>query len=343
MAVTPFREQLAIVINGLFMQQVDLETALAEENLTTTLNATSDGKEWFKISREYRTQPSCTGEDTRNRKVKTQIGTLSVVINATPEQAYGIVALARGTSAEPVDVGGGFFTHASARLPAYNYNLPGTTFALAFSEEDDLPVKILKGVKVDSYEIIGAFREFITMRVTFVFHPDVTDASGDFVVPGCTEFDAMDMEDSLLLIDAADASADMFDASVSYSNNIRRGQAAYTNNSKNPTRLLRGAQRGESMSFTMTRNVGSALYEELEDGDDTNHAVSFRAGSATGYVTHAYPQARIEFANDGAEFSGDGNPFVMPIRAIPLASGGVTSNVTGRSTTSARYLPVDGA
>lgn len=322
------------------MQQVDLETALDEENLTTTLNATADGKEWFKIAREYRTQASCTGEDTRNRKVKTQIGSLSVVINATPEQAYGIAALARGTSAAPVAVGDGTFTHASARLPAYNYDLPGTTFALAFSEESNLPVKILKGVKVDSYEVIGAFREFITMRVTFVFHPDVTNASEDFVVPGCTEFDAMDMEESQLLLDAADISADMFDANVTYGNNIRRGQAAYTNNSKNPTRIIRGAQRGESMTFTLTKNVGDPLYEELEDGTDTNHNVVYRAGSATAYLKHAYPTSRLEFANEGAEFSGDGNPFVMRVRAIPLASGGVTSNVTGRNTTAQRYLPV---
>lgn len=340
MAVTPFREQVAIIINGLFMQQVDLETALDEDNLTTTLNATADGKEWFKISREYRTQASCTGEDTRTRKVKTQIGTLSVIVNATPEQAYGIAALARGTSAVPVNNNDGTYSHASARLPAYNYNLPGTTFALAFSEQDDLPVKILKGVKVDSYELIGAFREFYTMRVTFVFHPEVTDASGAFVVPACTEFDAMDMEESQLLVDGVDTSVDMFDGNVAFGNNMRRGTSAYTNNSKNPTRLLRGAQRSESMTFTLTKNVGDALYKELEAGTDTNHAIAYRAGSATKNLTHSYPVARLEFANDGAEFSGDDSPFVVPVRAIPLASGGVTSNVTGRNTTSAQYLPV---
>lgn len=340
MAFTPIREQLILVVNDRFMVQDDLTTALDVENLNTSLNATADGKNFFTIDRDYKERPSCTGEDKAGRKVKSQMGRLSVTIQCTPEQGYGIIALARGISGAPVANGDGTFTHTSARLPAYNYDLKGTTMALVFAETPDAPVKILRGVKVDSYEMVGSDGDYVTMTVNFIFYPVTTDvAIEDFTVPDCTDFTAADSADSTVTIDAVDHSADLLDFRVRFGNRTRTGRFARTNNGRNPTRIWRDPQREESMDLTFSKGTDDAYYAELEAGTDVDHATALRAGTATSNITHTYAHSHHSFANGGGQFSGDGNPFVTAARVEPLSVNGVTSVVTSRSTRATQYLP----
>jgi hypothetical protein len=340
MAFTPIREQIILVVNDLFMIQSDLTTALDLENLNTSLDCTQDGKNFFTIDREYKERASCTGEDKAARKVKSQMGRLNVTIKCTPEQAYGVAALARGVSGDPVAVGDGTHNHTTARMPAYNYDLPGTTAALVFAETPAAPVKILRGVKVDSYEIIGSDGEYVTMSVSFIFYPVTTDVDiADFTVPACTDYVPADSSESTVTIDAVDQSVDLLDFRIRYANRIRTGRFSRTNNGRNPTRIWRDPIREESMDLTFSKATDDGYYAELEAGTDIDHATVVRAGTATSHITHSYPHSHHSFANGGGAFSGDGNPFVTAAHVEPLAVGGVTSIVTSRNTKATKFLP----
>jgi hypothetical protein len=325
-------EQLVLVCDPLFHTQVDATTALDLALLTAVIPIEPASKDWYRIVPEYKDRDDCTGEDLADRETVYLTGKMTIRGTARLELIYGLKALARGTSSAPV-ADGDSWIHTSARLPAYDFNLPSTTTALADAAPGGTLKKLLRRVVVARVDIIAGNGEDFMFEADLDFHPDVTDAP-TLVVPACSDaLTFIDLTDSDLSVGGVSRASILFDARSNYNNKLREGKVRRTNNGLYPTRTLRDAKREESIEATLSTEMDNALAVAADTKAQTDYPTWLRMGTATRYIKDEFPHARLEGDIGKAE-----QALVTKAKFVPIKSAGVTSITTCRNSQSQRYL-----